>query len=348
MDAHDVKQGCLGDCYFLCALALVATDTCCVDGLVDDVFDASGCFGVSFMVHGKWQMVWVDSFFPCYTPTNKHAATPPRPVYASSANRREIWPMVVEKAWAKLHGTFEAIGGGGRIAAALQALTGGESWSVPVAVGRADRLWSGLITAVEDPNVLVGAGTRHDASDAVRRGVVDGHAYSVLHAVEVERRRPEKEGGNNKGGGGSFRLLLLRNPWSHGEWKGPWSDTSREWRDHPECLTAIGNCRSVDDDGEFWMDVDSFCEVFATLDMVRLPGGHRHRTKNAELTPLASLAEEDETDGHEGGAAPTGTGGNGGAENEDQWLVGTAADSSPTKERKHPKHRAGGKPKKRK
>ena len=44
----------------------------------------------------------------------------PKPVYAKSANRREIWPMVVEKAFAKLHGTYEAIGGGGRIAAALR------------------------------------------------------------------------------------------------------------------------------------------------------------------------------------------------------------------------------------
>jgi hypothetical protein len=97
MDAHDVKQGSLGDCYFLSALALVATDTCCADGLVDDVFDAVGCFGVSFWVRGRWQMVWVDSFFPCYTPINKHSATPPKPIYAASTNRREVRP------WRLLH-----------------------------------------------------------------------------------------------------------------------------------------------------------------------------------------------------------------------------------------------------
>ena len=61
LDARDVKQGSLGDCYFLSALALVATDTCCADGLVDDALDASGCYGVSFWVQGAWQMVWVRS-----------------------------------------------------------------------------------------------------------------------------------------------------------------------------------------------------------------------------------------------------------------------------------------------
>ena len=85
-------------------------------------------------------------------------------------------------------------------------------------------------------------------------------------------------------------LLLLRNPWGHGEWTGPWSDLSREWDAHPECRAAVGDCRSTDDDGEFWMDIETFCALFASVDMCRLPGGHRHRTKNAELH---ALTEED-------------------------------------------------------
>ena len=266
---------------------------------------------------GDWTMVWVDGYFPCYVSNDPHASKAPKPIYASSANRREIWPMVrstcptlyllsrstcfyallaplpsapfmlthcdalcllaphstfrtplsalhfphstfriplsvlhlakvVEKAYAKLHGTFQAIGGGGRISQALQALTGGNAWTVPTSCG-ATKLWSGLCRAVEDPNVLVGAGTRHDADAALRRGIIDGHAYSVMHAVEVD----EAEGGGGKGGGGKVhRLLLLRNPWGHGEWTGPWSDSSRLWEQHPKCKAAVGNLLSRDDDGD--------------------------------------------------------------------------------------------------
>jgi hypothetical protein len=111
-------------------------------------------------------------------------------MYASSSDRLEIWPMVVEKAFAKLHGTWEAIGHGGLISAALQALTGGVAVSLSTdegrtSCGRGDALWATLRRAVEDPGVLVGAGTRRDCPDEVRRGIIVGHAYSVLHAVEV-------------------------------------------------------------------------------------------------------------------------------------------------------------------
>jgi hypothetical protein len=81
----------------------------------------------------------------------------------------QIWPMVVEKAFAKLHGTYQAIGGGGQIAAALQALTGGIAWAVPTSSG-AGKLWEGLLAAVEDPNVLVGAGTRSGTTAEARHG----------------------------------------------------------------------------------------------------------------------------------------------------------------------------------
>ena len=39
MDASDTKQGSLGDCYFLSALALVATDRDISEALVDDTMD---------------------------------------------------------------------------------------------------------------------------------------------------------------------------------------------------------------------------------------------------------------------------------------------------------------------
>lgn len=40
-----------------------------------------------------------------------------------------------------------------------------------------------------------------------RKGIYEGHAYSILKAVEMDGQR----------------LVLVRNPWGEGEWHGPWS-----------------------------------------------------------------------------------------------------------------------------
>ena len=47
-------------------------------------------------------------------------------------------------------------------------------------------------------------------------GLVSGHAYSLLDAVECD----------------GHLLLKVRNPWGQGEWKGAWSDGSEELYDH--------------------------------------------------------------------------------------------------------------------
>jgi hypothetical protein len=40
-----------------------------------------------------------------------------------------------------------------------------------------------------------------------RKGIVEGHAYSIMRAVEID----------------GTRLCLIRNPWGTYEWNGPWS-----------------------------------------------------------------------------------------------------------------------------
>lgn len=40
-----------------------------------------------------------------------------------------------------------------------------------------------------------------------RKGIVEGHAYSIMKCVEIDGKR----------------LCLLRNPWGQKEWTGPWS-----------------------------------------------------------------------------------------------------------------------------
>ena len=203
-NADDVAQGSLGDCYTLSALALATRDGAVCDDLIDDTYEDVGIYGVTLCVRGRWTMVWVDAQFPCWRPINAHGKQRrPKPIYATSSDHREIWPNVVEKAYAKVAGSYEAIGRGGRIAPALETLTGGAAWSVDAMTIP----WKDLRRAVEDNDVFVGAGSEHNLSERELEGVVGGHAYSILHAVDVGE------------GADRVRLLLLRNPWGKSEWK---------------------------------------------------------------------------------------------------------------------------------
>lgn len=61
----------------------------------------------------------------------------------------------------------------------------------------------------------MGAGSPQGSDrDVSRLGIVFGHAYSILNVLEID--------GN--------KLIQLRNPWGdETEWKGAWSDTSKDW-----------------------------------------------------------------------------------------------------------------------
>ena len=76
-------------------------------------------------------------------------------------------------------------------------------------------------------------------------GLLAKHAYSVLQVVCAFGER----------------LVQVRNPWGNGgEWNGPWSDKSPEWKAHPKISEHL---RVVEaDDGRFWMPWNAFVEVF--------------------------------------------------------------------------------------
>jgi hypothetical protein len=104
IEPGDIRQGALGDCWFLCAIAALTEFPELVTDLIETgEANEHGVYRVRFCKNGWWHSVRVDDYFPCFPGAG--------PTYSRS-NGNELWVMLLEKAYAKLHGSYEAIKSG--------------------------------------------------------------------------------------------------------------------------------------------------------------------------------------------------------------------------------------------
>jgi hypothetical protein len=118
--------------------------------------------------------------------------------FAKCADANEIWLPLLEKAYAKVHGDYEAIEGG-ISGEAVEDMTGGVTTNIMTnKILSKERLWKELLNV--NKQFIFAASSPWLGSDSeARRGLALSHAYSILKAVEEE----DEEG--NK-----VRLVLIR------------------------------------------------------------------------------------------------------------------------------------------
>ncbi|XP_071863117.1 calpain A isoform X5 [Bombus fervidus] len=253
----DVQQGELGDCWLLAAVANLTMDANLFFQVVpeDQSFEENyaGIFHFRFWQYGRWVDVVIDDRLPTYRGEL---------VYLHSAEINEFWSALLEKAYAKLHGSYEALKGG-TTCEAMEDFTGGvtEMYQMDQTP---PNLFSILLKAYER-NSLMGCSIEPDPNileAETPQGLIRGHAYSITRVKYVEIQTPNQFG--------KIPLLRLRNPWGNeAEWNGPWSDQSPEWRfipDHEKEELGL----TFDMDGEFWMSFQDFTRYFTQLEICNL------------------------------------------------------------------------------
>ncbi|XP_046601771.1 calpain-B isoform X4 [Neodiprion lecontei] len=253
----DVQQGELGDCWLIAAVANLTLHPNLFFQIVpeDQSFEDNyaGIFHFRFWQYGRWVDVVIDDRLP---------TSQGKLMFLHSAENNEFWSALLEKAYAKLHGSYEALKGG-TTCEAMEDFTGGvtelyEMNETP------PNLFNILLKAYER-NSLMGCSLEPDPNvleAETPEGLIRGHAYSITRVKYVDIMTPNQVG--------KIPLLRLRNPWGNeAEWNGPWSDQSPEWRfipDHEKEELGL----TFDVDGEFWMSLQDFKHHFTRLEICNL------------------------------------------------------------------------------
>lgn len=215
----------------------------------------------------------IDDRLPC-TPDNKLAY--------SQAHRKQLWVPLIEKALAKLNGSYESIIAG-RCCEGLSTVTG--SPCETLILGRSnnpddknidfDHIWSKLVRARSQRFLMCAMCSNNhiDNSEFEKYGLLNIHAYSLQ---DIRQSRD-----------GRHKLVKLRNPWG-GTYRwtgkglrcergvesmedlGDWSDDSRLWMENPDLRRELLNERRNKQDGVFWMPFTAFVKFFECVDICKL------------------------------------------------------------------------------
>lgn len=209
VSATDVQQGSIADCYLGAALSAVAnTNPKCITEMVKD--DGNGKYRVRFFKRSyygapKEEWVTVDGDLPASGGDQLYT----RGFDKDDKSQRELWPGIIEKAYAQWKGGYDDIGEGGYSGDVMTAITGESSSSKTLSTMKPDALWDQLRKAI-DAGEPVTCGTHgKDAvdNDPEMKKKYDEAKVYAWHAYTVMSYREKKEGATTE------RYVTVRNPW---------------------------------------------------------------------------------------------------------------------------------------
>jgi len=232
----DVAQGELGTCYFLAALVSIAHSR---PDIIEDMFvdrhlwnqpGKAPVYTTIWMINGESRKVAVSGNVPVNPRTGM-------PVFTRFNDGMDFWPVVLEKAWAKIFGAYKRISGG-LMQEAFRAVT-----EAPVETlthdkrdaASPDSIWAKLLEAKER-KFPSGAGSRQN-----KVGIPPGHAYAIF---DVKVMAPYG------------RVVHVYNPWAKDRYQGRIPNPNKS-------------------DGQFFITIDEYFESFDHTTVARVLEGYK-------------------------------------------------------------------------
>lgn len=267
--ADDFSQGSLGNCWFVAACACIAERKNLLRKIVPDIEKQdwakgrkyAGIFHFKFWQCGEWVDVVIDDFLP---------TRQGRLIFMHSKSRNEFWSALLEKAYAKLFGGYEALVAG-KAKDAMVDMTGGVAEGIEIRDYKNEeerkKLFKILRKSKENMSLISTsiAAVGKEMEEKLSCGLVKGHAYSVTNVRKLKLGTGLKSIFSRE----KIHMIRCRNPWGGSDWKGAWSNGSPEWKKVSDSeKKELG--LTFADNGEFWMSFEDFCRYFTSIDICHM------------------------------------------------------------------------------
>ena len=294
-----ISQGELGDCYFVASLSRIARQSYLISSLFDtttptrilgSVQDSinikCGAVVVYFNCFGRRTPVLIDTLLPLKYDQLR---------FSSPKDKSQSpWFCLVEKAYAKLNGSYSNIIGGNLPLAIYNmfgyypSLKEVQKWNIPEKLKKVS-LFERIMKYQEQGAVMGASITVSNLPKGVTKeevdskGLIKDHCYLIIKAREASNKQ----------------FICLRNPWGSHEWNGDWSDDSPLWT--PQLMKELKFVKG--DDGTFWMSEKDFFRYFSDIEVSKpfppewyskrfycqmLPGDHDGADPHSPTANLAS------------------------------------------------------------
>ena len=236
IDCTNVQQGSLGTCYFLETISTLSNYGQLLYQLFpNENINKNGIYEVCLFHEGKWVKVLLDDYFVFYKGTNNFAFTQPV--------RKCLFSCFLEKAFAKINGSYSNINGGYNCKA-FEALTGFETFAFQIKDKNNnikyinDRIYEYFYKKILD-GFLFACNT-------------NDHAYSLINIMKEK---------NDK-------IFQIRNPWSILS-----SEDEDIFNDLISNYNGYQNLKNNDEfkkTGIFYLNKERFEDYFSHIDVCQI------------------------------------------------------------------------------
>lgn len=262
----DVKQGALGDCYLLAAmicLTNIRQGEQIKKAFITKTDNDKHVYITRWLLDGKPRFVAVDDWVP---------GSNGKSSFSHQTDKNAFWPMIVEKSWSKIHGSFMRTESG-QSADIWRSLTQAPTYWKNINTFTAANLFATLqgffanefAVGISSP----GKGYTHD---------VDGHAFSMLGAHKV-----------TLDSGSTVNLIRMMNPWHSDEWStNPWADDSSKWTQRVKNQVPWVNSK---EDGIYYVEISDFMNNYQSISWAEIRKGYGAAFEDVSFKPSVSNYE---------------------------------------------------------